>query len=92
PSIILADEPTGALDSRTGLSILALFQSLNRAGRTIVMVTHDDHVARHARRVLRLQDGAIIADEPVAEPIDAMAVMSLEEAVRGAARREAVPA
>ena len=65
PSLILADEPTGALDSRTGESILALFQDLNRAGRTIMMVTHDDHVASHATRILRLQDGTLISDEPV---------------------------
>jgi hypothetical protein len=49
-------------------------------------------VARHARRVLRLQDGAIIVDEPVAEPIDAQAVIALEQAVRGPVRKEAVPA
>jgi len=68
PALILADEPTGALDSRTGESILALFQSLNHNGRTIVMVTHDDHIAHHARRILRLQDGALVGDERVADP------------------------
>jgi len=68
PALILADEPTGALDSRTGESILALFQSLNQSGRTIVMVTHDEHIAHHARRILRLQDGALVGDEPVAHP------------------------
>jgi|ERR1043165_2261342 putative ABC transport system ATP-binding protein len=67
PALILADEPTGALDSRTGESILALFQSLHRDGRTIVMVTHDEHIAHHARRILRLQDGALVSDEQVAE-------------------------
>ncbi len=66
PALLLADEPTGALDSRTGESILALFQSLHRDGRTIVMVTHDEHIAHHARRILRLQDGALVSDEPVA--------------------------
>ena len=81
PALILADEPTGALDSRTGLSILALFQSLNRAGRTIVMVTHDEHVARHATRILRLQDGALVADEPVAAGEDAQAMLTLERVV-----------
>jgi putative ABC transport system ATP-binding protein len=69
PALILADEPTGALDSRTGLSILALFQNLNRAGRTIVIVTHDEQVARHARRILRLQDGVLFRDEPVTNGI-----------------------
>jgi putative ABC transport system ATP-binding protein len=71
PALILADEPTGALDSRTGLSILALFQTLNREGRTIVVVTHDEHVARHAKRIIRLQDGQLITDEQVPHPIDA---------------------
>jgi putative ABC transport system ATP-binding protein len=71
PTLILADEPTGALDSKTGLRILAVFQALNRAGRTIVMVTHDGHVAHHARRILRLQDGEIVGDERVAAPSDA---------------------
>jgi putative ABC transport system ATP-binding protein len=81
PALILADEPTGALDSRTGRSILALFQALNRAGRTIVMVTHDEHVARHAGRILSLQDGALVGDDPVARPIDAQAVLDLERVV-----------
>src|SRR5215217_4669251 len=92
PAIILADEPTGALDSRTGLSILALFQSLNRSGRTIVMVTHDEHVARHARRVLRLQDGTLIRDDPVAEPVDARAVLELERVVTAGSQNKATVA
>jgi putative ABC transport system ATP-binding protein len=71
PALILADEPTGALDSRTGLSILALFQALNGSGRTIIMVTHDEHVARHAHRILKLQDGRLISDESVSTPTDA---------------------
>ena len=71
PTLILADEPTGALDSKTGRIILAVFQALNRAGRTIVMVTHDGPVAHHARRILRLQDGVIVGDERVASPLDA---------------------
>jgi putative ABC transport system ATP-binding protein len=89
PALVLADEPTGALDSRTGRSILALFQALNRAGRTIVMVTHDEHVARHARRILRLQDGALVGDEPVAEPVDAQAVLDLERVVLAARAKDA---
>jgi len=71
PALILADEPTGALDSRTGLIILELLQALNREGRTIIMVTHDDYVARHARRILRLRDGQLVSDEMVPNPIDA---------------------
>jgi putative ABC transport system ATP-binding protein len=66
PSLLLADEPTGALDSRTGAAVIALFQSLNAAGQTIVLVTHDTEVARAATRVLRMRDGRIVADEPVA--------------------------
>jgi putative ABC transport system ATP-binding protein len=91
PALVLADEPTGALDSRTGLSILALFQSLNRDRRTILMVTHDEHVARHARRILRLQDGALVADVLVAEPLDAQAVLNLD-AVLGASAKKAAAA
>ncbi len=63
PSLVLADEPTGALDSRTAIEILALFQELNREGVTIVIVTHDADVARHARRVVRFKDGRVIADD-----------------------------
>ena len=92
PALILADEPTGALDSRTGLSILALFQALNRSGRTIIMVTHDQHVAQHARRILRLQDGMLIRDDPVAEPADARAVLELEHVVTAALPNKATAA
>jgi putative ABC transport system ATP-binding protein len=91
PALVLADEPTGALDSRSGLSILALFQALHRAGRTILMVTHDEHVAGHAHRILRLQDGALVADVPVAEPLDAQAVLNLD-AVIGASSKKAAAA
>ena len=59
PSIILADEPTGALDSRTGEEILALFETLNNQGRTIIVVTHDPSVARHCRREIYLMDGRV---------------------------------
>ncbi|MCW1843275.1 ABC transporter ATP-binding protein [Prosthecomicrobium hirschii] len=73
PAVVLADEPTGALDTRTGREILALLQALNRDGRTILMVTHDEDVARHAGRILRFRDGRLIADEVVAAPLDARA-------------------
>jgi putative ABC transport system ATP-binding protein len=63
PRLILADEPTGALDSRTSLEILALLQSLNRQGMTVVLVTHEAEVARHARRVLSFLDGRVTGDE-----------------------------
>jgi putative ABC transport system ATP-binding protein len=66
PSILLADEPTGNLDSKTGIEILALFEELHAAGNTIVLVTHEDEVARHAERIVRLRDGVIERDEPTA--------------------------
>ncbi|HET6520805.1 MAG TPA: ABC transporter ATP-binding protein [Geminicoccaceae bacterium] len=75
PLLLLADEPTGALDSGTGLLILATFQALNRAGRTIVLVTHDATVARHARRIVAMHDGRVVRDEPVAAPADAAAAL-----------------
>ena len=65
PRILLADEPTGNLDSRTSSEILALFDELHREGQTIIIVTHEEHVARHASRVLRMSDGRICADERV---------------------------
>ncbi|HEX5508462.1 MAG TPA: ABC transporter ATP-binding protein [Pseudolabrys sp.] len=62
PAIILADEPTGALDSRTGAEILSLLRSLNRSGQTVVMITHDAQIAAQCERIVRLQDGEIISD------------------------------
>ena len=63
PVVLLADEPTGALDSATGVEIMELFQELNEAGITILVVTHEPEVAGYARRVLRFRDGRVIADE-----------------------------
>jgi putative ABC transport system ATP-binding protein len=63
PSILLADEPTGNLDSKTGAEIMALFGELSRRGNTLILVTHEEDVARHARRILRIRDGLIAADE-----------------------------
>lgn len=68
PSILLADEPTGNLDSRTGTEILQLFEDLYRLGNTLLVVTHEERVARHARRIIRIQDGLVASDEPVAHP------------------------
>ena len=62
PSLLLADEPTGNLDSRTGDEIMALFDDLNRNGNTIVLVTHEEDIARHAGRVVRLRDGKIVEE------------------------------
>jgi len=65
PSIILADEPTGNLDSKTGVEIMDLFEELSRKGNTIIVVTHEEDVAKHARRILRIRDGQIASDERV---------------------------
>jgi len=62
PAVVLADEPTGNLDSQTSEEIMALFQQLNEGGRSIIMVTHDEDVARHAKRTIRLRDGRIVED------------------------------
>jgi putative ABC transport system ATP-binding protein len=64
PSILLADEPTGNLDSQTGAEIMALFDELNSRGNTIVLVTHEEDIAAHARRIVRLKDGKIWDDRP----------------------------
>ena len=71
PLLILADEPTGALDSRTSLEIMGLLQELNRGGMTVVLVTHEPDVARFARRVLQFRDGRVVKDEVNAEPMAA---------------------
>ena len=63
PVVLLADEPTGALDSATGVEIMELFQELNEAGITVLVVTHEAEVAAYARRVLRFRDGHVVADE-----------------------------
>jgi putative ABC transport system ATP-binding protein len=67
PAIILADEPTGNLDSRTGLEIMVLLQRLNAQGLTILMVTHDASIAQHATRIVQMRDGRIIRDDMVEE-------------------------
>ena len=64
PPIIMADEPTGALDSRTGLEVLGFLRELNREGSTVILITHDNGIAATARRIVRLSDGKIIEDRP----------------------------
>jgi putative ABC transport system ATP-binding protein len=64
PRLLLADEPTGELDARTGAEMIALFQRLNDDGTTIVVVTHDEELARAAKRVIHMRDGVIVGDEP----------------------------
>jgi putative ABC transport system ATP-binding protein len=70
PVLLLADEPTGALDSRSTDDVLALFADLNADGRTIIVITHEEEVAHHAKRVVRMRDGRIVADRRVAAPSD----------------------
>ncbi|MFA0731228.1 MAG: hypothetical protein LKKZDAJK_002009 [Candidatus Fervidibacter sp.] len=76
PAIIMGDEPTGNLDTRTSEEIMALLQDLHEEGRTIILVTHEPDIARHCRRIVRFRDGKVVSDEPVAEPIDARAVLA----------------
>jgi putative ABC transport system ATP-binding protein len=71
PVLFLADEPTGNLDSRTSIEIMEILQTLNRSGITIVLVTHDDDIARYAHRILRFRDGELVDDETIAAPTDA---------------------
>ena len=68
PSVILADEPTGALDSRTGREVLALLQDIHAAGNTVVLITHDNSIAVQAQRIIRLEDGRVVYDGPSDAP------------------------
>jgi ABC-type lipoprotein export system ATPase subunit len=80
PSLILADEPTGNLDRRSGLEVLAIFRQLNREGHTIIMVTHDEAVAEHADRIIQLKEGRVASDRAVPEPRDPeKEILSLKE-------------
>ena len=68
PSVILADEPTGALDSRTGREVLGIIQELHAAGNTVVLITHDNSIAVQAQRIIRLEDGRVVYDGPADAP------------------------
>lgn len=67
PKIIFADEPTGNLDSKSGLQVMRIFQQLNDEGKTVILVTHETFTAEHAKRILRMVDGRIVSDDPVVE-------------------------
>jgi putative ABC transport system ATP-binding protein len=73
PHIILADEPTGNLDTESGLEVLAIFKRLHRDGRTVIVVTHDRELAEHTNRIIVLKDGVIAEDRRVQQPRDAEA-------------------
>jgi putative ABC transport system ATP-binding protein len=75
PVMILGDEPTGNLDTRTSEEIMAVFQEVNRQGRTVIIVTHEEDVARHCKRIIRFRDGRIQRDEVVEHPVDAREVI-----------------
>jgi putative ABC transport system ATP-binding protein len=79
PSLLLADEPTGALDTRTTVEIMALFQALNDRGHTVLIVTHELDVARHAKRVVELRDGRIVGDHEVRDRLRAARPSAREE-------------
>jgi len=81
PSIILADEPTGNLDSKTSEGILALFDQLHREGQTIVIVTHEEHVACHAKRIIHMRDGRIYSDLPREQ--DSVSKTAVQNDMRG---------
>lgn len=67
PEVIFADEPTGNLDSKSGLAVMKILQDLNNQGHTVILVTHETYTARHAKRVLNMKDGELISDEPVVD-------------------------
>lgn len=85
PSLILADEPTGNLDSVAGEEVMRIFQELNeQRGITIVLVTHEQYIAEHTRRIVQLQDGRVVSDEPVQNPLRALRASAPDGATDGA--------
>ncbi|OGK07554.1 MAG: macrolide ABC transporter ATP-binding protein [Candidatus Riflebacteria bacterium GWC2_50_8] len=81
PKLLLADEPTGNLDSHTGLEIIGIFQALNRAGMTVIMVTHDENMAEHAGRIIRMRDGQVEQIDKVAQPRRSQLPDSIEKSL-----------
>jgi putative ABC transport system ATP-binding protein len=75
PVVILADEPTGNLDTRTSIEVMAQFQELNRSGITILLVTHEEDIAQYAGRILVFRDGRVLRDQLVADPVDAKVLL-----------------
>ncbi|MBN1895604.1 ABC transporter ATP-binding protein [bacterium] len=75
PSILLADEPTGNLDSRTSVDVMSVFQDLNGKGMTILIVTHEEDISRYSKRIIKMRDGHILGDEPVKKRLDARSVL-----------------
>jgi putative ABC transport system ATP-binding protein len=76
PVMILGDEPTGNLDSRTSEEIMAVFQDLNAHGKTVIIVTHEEDIAHHCKRIIRFRDGKVLKDEVVVNPTDAKAALA----------------
>jgi putative ABC transport system ATP-binding protein len=85
PTLLLADEPTGNLDSRTSIEIMGIFQELNAAGMTIVMVTHELDIASYSSRMVVMRDGRVVTDQPVLQRLNAK-----EEIARLTAEQAAV--
>lgn len=79
PEVVFADEPTGNLDSKSGLQVMKILQDLNQGGRTIILVTHEHYTAEHANRVIRLKDGEIVQDAPVDHRVLAEELVELKK-------------
>ena len=86
PRLLLADEPTGNLDSRTSIEVMGVFQSLNEQGITLVMVTHELDVASYCKRILVVRDGLVVRDEPVANRLNAAEELAKLRSAESAAK------